>query len=74
MKEDNTWDQRVLEAPRAEENEESIVEMLRRLDQQFDKLTAKFQASMAEINKNCPKQQKLQQSRIREDHRQQQQQ
>ena len=55
MKEDNTWDQRVLEAPRAEENEESIVEMLRRLDQQFDKLTAKFQASMAAIDEKFAK-------------------
>ena len=32
-KEDNAWDQRVLEAQRAEENEESVVEMVRRLDQ-----------------------------------------
>ena len=55
MKEDNAWDKRVLEAPRTEENEESIVEMVRRLDQQFDKLTAKFQASMAAINKNLAK-------------------
>ena len=50
MKEDNAWDQRVLEAPRAEENKESIVEMVRQLDQQFDKLTTKFQASMAAID------------------------
>ena len=50
MKEDNSWDQKVFEALRAEENEESIVEMVRQLDQQFDKLTAKFQASMAAIN------------------------
>ena len=51
MEEDNTWDERGLEAPRAEENEESIVGMVRRLDQQTDKLTTKFQASMAVIDK-----------------------
>ena len=51
MKEDNAWDKRVLEAPRTEENEESIVEMVRQLDHQFDKLTTKFQASMAAIDK-----------------------
>ena len=55
MKEDNVCDQRVLEAPRAEENKGSIMEIVGRLDQQFNKLTAKFQASMAAINKNLAK-------------------
>ena len=40
-------DQRVLEAPRAEAYEESIVEMVRQMDQQFDRLTKEFKASMA---------------------------
>ena len=55
MKGDAAQDQRVLEAPRAEEVKESIVEMVRQMDQQFDRLTAKFKASMVEFNKRLAK-------------------
>ena len=48
-------DQRVLEAPRAEEDEESIVEMVRQMDQRFDRLTKKFKASMAEFDERLAK-------------------
>ena len=40
----------MLEAPRAEADEESIVEMVRQMDQQFDILTKEFKASMAEFD------------------------
>ena len=38
-KEDNAWNQRVTEVPRTEYNEELILEMARRMDEQFDKPT-----------------------------------
>ena len=47
---DTAQDQRVLEAPRAKGNKESIVEMIRQMDRQFDKTYGKFQASMAAID------------------------
>ena len=51
LKGDAARDQRVLEVLRAEENEESIVEMVRQMDQKFDRLTTKFKASMTEFDK-----------------------
>ena len=50
---------KVLEEPRAGDNGESIVKMLRRMDKQSEKLTAKFQTSMGEIDKKWPKQEQL---------------
>ena len=47
MKEDNAWDKRVLEATRMEDNEDSIVEMVRQMDEQFEKLTTNFESRMA---------------------------
>ena len=55
LKGDDVRDQRVLEAPKAEENEESIVEMVRQMDQQFDRLTAKFKANLAEFYERLAK-------------------
>ena len=49
------WDQRMLEAPRAEEDKESIKEIVRKMDQQFDRLTENFQASMAEFDERLAK-------------------
>ena len=48
-------DQRVLEAPRAEADKELIVEMVRQTNQQFDRITTKFKASMAEFDKRLAK-------------------
>ena len=42
--------QMVIEAPRAEDNRESIVEMVKQMNKQLDKITTKFQASMAAID------------------------
>ena len=47
--------QMVIEAPRAEDNRESIVEMVKQMDKQLDKITTKFQASMAAIDKKLAK-------------------
>ena len=55
VKGDAARDRRVLEAPRAEENEESIVEMVLQMDQQFNRLTKKFKASMAEFDERLAK-------------------
>ena len=48
-------DQMVLETPRAEADEESIVEMVRQMNQQFVSLTREFKASMAEFDKQLAK-------------------
>ena len=48
-------DQRVLEATRAEADDESIVEMVLQMDQQLDRLIKFFKASMAEFDKRLAK-------------------
>ena len=48
-------DQRVLEALRAEEDKESIVELVRQMDQQFNRLTKNLKASMAEFDERLAK-------------------
>ena len=47
--------QRALAAPRAEADKELIVEMVRQTNQQFDRLTKEFKASMAEFDKRLAK-------------------
>ena len=49
MNGDDAEEQRVPEAPRAKGNEESIVEMVRRLTGKFDKEFAKFEMIVEKI-------------------------